>query len=1142
MLDNPPTTPEFTQNFPEDKAGETKISTWEAKPRLTVLRAPSGKKCVKIISLSETRTYDKAAMFSFEEVAIEGFCGFVALLKHLETHDDRLIVSGRVKELFRNQSKIPRRKKPRKNSQASIEDAGSRVAMFDCDNIKVPEGFGWHDPAALAEAILGILKERIPALKDVRVFWQASARAGRPEVADMAKFHFWVLLDAPLLEKQKRALYAKAKTDKQLSCPIQPHYIGRPLFRGVPDPLASLPRSGVIEGSFEQVCVANLGIEDAELSTAPSKNQKRTRRAITSSATSRGPGTSTWAEDQLDNACDLILSADDRNVEINRQAFFIGGAVAKGLIEEEVARDRLHEASAATGHERFEDALNNGFQKGFLAPLKWDSKPNKPNDIEPYCAAASEDRASAIKGSREMIRGWAKEAIAFSRSQDTDLPSRAMQHGMQGGGKTSALVGRVSQKEDEPQSNQLSTSPGALHDAVGLVSAMYMPTHTKCEEAAKVYEACAPKGAPPCIVIRGRGQPDPEGDSNQKMCLVSELADHLAKQGATVRSTLCIKCPYKDRCGYIQQENLVEQHVQSGTGLVVFAPHTYAFLPLPAETLSDIAIFDESPGSNILDQVSIPVSDLLADLQFGGTFRKISDERAIDAGASAMKVARKRVAPTLKKIADAYCPEHGLDLNALRQADVDAVRIDSVLEALNFYRDKRVPRILGNALKTGSKDAPIANLAEKARKLVKRFNANTGPRMDHLKIFLEILKAELELGYRWPIAIFSQDSAARRLTAVRLRPLTHAANKPFLYIDGTGDPYLAKIMFGADLKPHLFAAERNAKVTQIIGHQFSAKSVLGNDADKEIVESEGSDRSEHLQKRIKTVLDRFPDAAVFTTKKIREALGLANTERAGHFSAVRGLNQWQDRETAIIIGRQQPSMAEIEVTARAYAARIGEPLEFSDPVWEWRGIRVRDTDECCPVVVMTHPNALVDKLLRQTREAEIEQAIDRLRLVHNQDPKEVFILNEIAISITVDHIVQWRDFWRGGTRPERAAQAHGFLPLNGQESARLFPEIWNNRETANQDLKIFKELKPDSKDLDSNTFKSLMSDPAYRNLYTNSDAKVVCLIKYKRTVPRPQRASWRAGLVFCPPDQAQEKVEGIVGALKGFEIQFEYSG
>ncbi|WP_171212034.1 hypothetical protein [Ruegeria sp. HKCCA5426] len=1096
--------------------------------RFTVLRALGGKKSVKIFSNKGVQPYDKAAWFEPKDIEINDFESLVSVLSELESFDNRIIVTGRVAEPYQGKSKIPRRKNPRNGQPASLEDVGSHIAMFDCDNLSVPAGHGWHDTAGLAKATWNILTDRVAALKGANVFWQASASAGQPNLADKAKFHFWVLLDEPLSEGQKRTLYGLAGTDKSLACPIQPHYIGRPTFVGVTDPLGGQPRSGRIIGVSDSVRVKDLGLEAVEPVKSEHRVSNLDRRARASSTPRHQTTGSTWAERQLNTACDIILSADERNTEINKRAFFIGGAVAKGLLDEQTAFERLHHAAAATGHDRFEEALNNGFRDGLKHPLKWNDKPEPPQNLGAYYPPASECRASAVEGSRAAINTWADKSINYLANKGPAAPPREMVWGMQGGGKTGTLVGREDPSDGNSEARtKPETSPGALHRTTGLVSVMYLPTHTKCEEAAETYRKCAPEGAPPCIVIRGRGQPDPENKTGQNMCLLSDLADRLANQGVTVRSTLCVKCPLKDDCGYLRQERLVEKLIQDGLGLVIFAPHSYAYLPLPAETQSDQAIFDESPGSTIIEKLQLSIVDLLSPLEFGGTAFPVSEKRKNDMAADAIADAKQLVEPALKVIAAAYHPEHGLSLDHLRSNGVDATKLKSVLAVLDAYRDKRVPILIGGKLSALDNSAPVEQIQRTARKIARTFSSKSGPRFDHLRVFLEVLKAEMETGLSWPNAIAATHPSSGILTVVRLRPLTHAADKPFLFLDGTGDPDLAKIMFGDDLRAHRFAAERNALVTQVVKNQMSSRNILGKQSDNELIEDSIPPKCALLQDRIKGVLDRHSDAAVFLTKRIRKALGLLDDARAGHFNAIRGLNHWEGRPTAIIVGREQAPMQEIELTARAFAAKLRRPLVSSGPVWEWRGIRTRDEASSYPIVVMTHPDPLVEKILHQTREAEIAQAIDRIRLIHNREPKEVIIMNEIAVDITVDQVVGWPDFWPGGTRPERAVQMSGFLPLDGQEAVNLFPEIWNNKETSNKDLK---------------PLRSLVSENVYKDLlYAKPDSKAVCHVRYKRHIPESQRTHWRAGLVYSPRAEAKGLVEKVTGELLEFEVLSENS-
>lgn len=1091
-------------------------------PRLTILRALDGKKCAKVFYKSCTKKYDKAAEFEPKEVAVENFVALVDLLKGLENQDDCLVVMGRITPPYRSAKVMPRRKKYRDGVPASLEDAGAMVAHFDLDDEDIPDGFGWQDPASLARATWEIVKRRVPALEGVSVYWQASSSAGTQDAGNKAKFHFWVLLDRPLFENQRRELYQLAGSDKQLACPIQPHYTAAPIFVGVPDPLSGLPRSGVIHGERERVRVDNVDLKKAPTPVANRKSNSCQQGSLSPAPSETGLR-GTWGERQLELACQRIVNAEQRNVEINRQAYFIGGAVAADLLSEDVAFEQLKKAAENSGHDRHQEALENGFRDGLQSPLEWNDRPAKPTSVPAYFPASTRDRQETIEASRLMIANWVKDAIAFIRNEAAGPAPRVMQWGTQGIGKTSQLVG-PDEKPNGPRKQDgeqvvLGGQPGGLHKATGLISAMFLPGHAKCEETADVYRRNAPVDAPPCLVVRGRNRPDPDGSAGQKMCLVPELAEHVARQGYTVRSTLCLKCPLRKRCGYLRQERMVEKLSQSDRGVVLFAPHEYAFLPLPAEVSPDLVVFDEAPGDRVLEKIPLSLDDLKTNLQFGGTRFQVSEKTRNDMEADAIATARDLVKPMLKSVLEAFDEEHGLCLDTLRIAGIGPASVDAALNALYLFSDKRVPGMLGEKLSGLNADMPVEKTQRFASGLAGLYKPENTLRIDHLRLFLEVLKSELATAQSTPTAIVPTPGKLREFHVVRLRKLMHGADTPFLHIDGTGDPELAKIMFGADLVAHRFSVERNAKVTQVVGNKFSSKYVLGQKNDTELVEGEIAEKSERLRQRIRTVLDRHSDAAVFASKKIREALGLAGHARAGHFNALRGLNSWKAYKTAIIIGREQPPLQDVELTARAFAARLGRSLRSSKPVWEWRGIRTGG--EPYPVSIMTHPDPIVEKVLHQMREAELAQALDRIRLIHNQEPKEVFLLNEIAVDVTVDKIIQWRDFWPGGTRVDRASKDFGFVPLNGREATLLLPSIWSNHETANKDLKPLR----------------LVSDQVYEELlYTNPDSKILCHVRYKRSVQKPQRAHWREAIVFSPGAEAQAVLERVAGKLGGFEV------
>src|SRR5207245_677450 len=80
------------------------------------------------------------------------------------------------------------------------------------------------------------------------------------------------------------------------------------------------------------------------------------------------------------------------------------------------------------------------------------------------------------------------------------------------------------------------------------------------------------------------------------------------------------------------------------------------------------------------------------------------------------------------------------------------------------------------------------------------------------------------------------------------------------------------------------------------------------------------------------------------------------------------------------------------------------------------------------------------------------QAIDRLRLIHSEKRKTVYILCSIPLDIQVDELVTWKQL-TGDRRLSDAlvgCDARGLdaLPLAPKELTRLFPTLWTTRKAA----------------------------------------------------------------------------------------------
>jgi len=77
------------------------------------------------------------------------------------------------------------------------------------------------------------------------------------------------------------------------------------------------------------------------------------------------------------------------------------------------------------------------------------------------------------------------------------------------------------------------------------------------------------------------------------------------------------------------------------------------------------------------------------------------------------------------------------------------------------------------------------------------------------------------------------------------------------------------------------------------------------------------------------------------------------------------------------------------------------------------------------------------------------QAIDRLRLIHNEKRKTVYILCNIPLDLPIDELVTWKQLTGDRRWSDALAEcdARGWdaLPLAAKEMCRLFPDLWARR-------------------------------------------------------------------------------------------------
>ena len=186
--------------------------------------------------------------------------------------------------------------------------------------------------------------------------------------------------------------------------------------------------------------------------------------------------------------------------------------------------------------------------------------------------------------------------------------------------------------------------------------------------------------------------------------------------------------------------------------------------------------------------------------------------------------------------------------------------------------------------------------------------------------------------------------------------------------------------------------------------------------------------------------------------------------RLTHFNAFRGSNSYEDCDAAVIVGRIQPSPGAVEALARALYWDDPKPLLLGYGYSYFYSTRQMLDGSVEKERVQQHPDARINAILFQLREREIEQAVDRLRLIYNIDPKDVFLLTNIPIEAEITATARWWQFHgAGGSRMGRAilqsVERVGTITIGGQkydaavlpfrrELRRRFPKIFPSLDSA----------------------------------------------------------------------------------------------
>lgn len=539
--------------------------------------------------------------------------------------------------------------------------------------------------------------------------------------------------------------------------------------------------------------------------------------------------------------------------------------------------------------------------------------------------------------------------------------------------------------------------------------AFYVRTHALAKELENtIVEKYAENDENPSVVIyRGRAH---EAAIGNAPCFKHREALILSNRGLSVTSNLCqrkseenvtIKCDDFERCEYLETRRRKPR----------FAILMSAELPSArGSSLRDI----ERQGPPGESHFFKPIEDV-------STF--VVDESPID---------------WLKY--DSTIPGRvfdTIDHPQLRSTLRNALNNDSLLDLL-----REIPGFLAVLRRESeiqkAKESEAGSLVLRRDHIFEEFEAALGDRQNfRISDVIENLIVELNSGRAGKSYSLRSGQVEGGLIA-QGRQRFPLAQTPGLFLDATANETLLRafvpsIELAADIH-----VRRNAYITQVTIKSFSKFSLL-RDRNRASVRQEIDTFIQAVNRSVyertggegRTLVVTYKDFRRTLTREVPHVGGVFGTipetnVDVAHFGNIRGIDEFKDHEAVIIIGRQEPSPKVIEEDAMAIWFDTSEPIEELAPGeglprrkgWFLvDGLPAQPTNERG---ASYHPDDRVQALLENVREAESLQAIDRLRLVHNENQKQVYILCNLPLpNLVLNRILTWRELLDGGAKLER---------------------------------------------------------------------------------------------------------------------------
>jgi hypothetical protein len=631
---------------------------------------------------------------------------------------------------------------------------------------------------------------------------------------------------------------------------------------------------------------------------------------------------------------------------------------------------------------------------------------------------------------------------------------------------------------------------------------------------------------PDVRVMRGRlaqAQEVRRSHDHKTMCRKPNAADAAGRLGLNVYKTICRSaagdCEFYYHCPWIRQW-------QSHAPGVCIWSHEYLHLPMMSDyPPPDIIICDESV-----------VEVLAGGLQFAPD--RLTEPPAWVSGEDATNLAQCLTA------IHAALAEGGPLLTAIRAKGITRAMLTKAADLTEGSEDGDTG-ITPEMLEAEAVERLNA-LAESEREKIARLLRQLAKEID----LPRVISHTVELQRNVPVLVDGKSERQNRVSVRWRRKVVIGRTRPLLGIDADADEEITRRLFGGQIEHVVISVRRNAVVTQCHTSNFSRQALLGFNGAAPDFNARAAQRLE----KVKLVIRKLAKSSrllVVCPLPVRRAITGEDAPQLplsceyegatiSHFGRIRGVDDWKDFDACLTIGREQPPPVAVEALARSVWDDDPVPLNLSGAYSKApRGYRMRGGARV-GVEVDIHQDPRVQRVLELKRERESLQAIDRIRLVHADDIKDVFILSKLPLDIEVDRLASFSDLLRcEGTKLEQAyRRACCGLPLSVDIIIQKWPDLYPSKKAC--ECSIYRDLGCEKIDLLKPEIISIstlrISKPAPRLVHFGDTEALLVRWRPRSTAGKGGHRNWSRALVAADTPYFRTRVQEVMGC----DVEFEY--